>query len=87
MLRSIELTFTDGKVNEKCHVVTKPKVFDAGGNSLGYGMSHHAVVGVADDAGIDDAKLTDAEKTSVATQLAGVRKDWEVHVAPVDEPA
>tara|TARA_Y100000310_G_scaffold113816_1_gene112273 strand:+ start:3062 stop:3313 length:252 start_codon:yes stop_codon:yes gene_type:complete len=80
MLRSIEYTFTDGKVNPDCHVETLPEVFDAEGNPAGFGLSHRAVVGVADDAGIDNAGLTDAEKTAVATQLGETRRNWQIHV-------
>ena len=79
MLTKIEYTFSEGKVSSACHVVTKEPVFDSDGNPMGMSQIHRAVVGVADDAGLDAAHLSAAEQDSVGQQLAATREAWQVN--------
>jgi len=47
MLKKLEFTFTDGKVNPTCHVVVQQETFDADGNSMGLLGKHRATIDVA----------------------------------------
>jgi hypothetical protein len=47
MLKKLEFTFTDGKINPACHVVVEQEVFDADGNSMGLSGKHRATIDVA----------------------------------------
>jgi hypothetical protein len=78
MLTKIEFTFSGGKVNPSCHVVTRELVFNSDGAQIGMGQNHRAVVKVADDAGLNTARLSDAEQDSVRQQLAATRQSWPV---------
>ena len=82
MLTKLEYTFSGGKVNPSCHVVTREPVFNADGGQIGMGQNHRAVVKVADDVGIDGAHLSDAEQDSVRQQLAATRQSWTVDSEP-----
>ena len=46
---------------------------------MGMSQNHRAVVGVADDAGLDAAHLSAAEQDSVGQQLAATREAWQVN--------
>lgn len=47
MLRKIEFTFTDGKINPECHVAVKEPLFREDGTPAGDGETHRAVIDVA----------------------------------------
>ena len=84
MLKKIEFTFTDGKVNPSCHVVTVEEVFNEAGESVGVGRNHRTPIDVATADLTKDPKmnLSADEKTSVGAQIAAVKSNHSIWSPP-----
>lgn len=86
MLRRLEFTFTDGQINETCHIETISEVFDADGNSLGLGSKFRAAIDVATmDLDTDPGlHLSPQDKASIRRQITEAKRGRTVWQPPAD---
>jgi hypothetical protein len=85
MLKKLEFTFTDGKVNPTCHVVVQQETFDADGNSLGLSASHRATIDVATcDCSNDSLLKLSSDDEALIVSTVDEAKKQGIFVHPAD---
>ena len=85
MLRHLEFTFTDGKINPTFHVVVQQETFDADGDSMGLSGKHRATIDVATCDCSNDPLLklsSDDEALIVSTIGEAKKRGIFVHPGP-----